>query len=158
MRIKSSQSKPLLVDRKWPSICAEEAHHVPTLEQHFRCPHQQWQGDAYRRQGQKCWNGFGDHGGTQGAGGEVQKEQWEDGDMGEHCYLLLQDVMGRCCGLGECLVSVPGCDSNKQGSRNWLWSEEQWLKSNWAWPEGKNPMHIRKRKSMAHLYYLLLLR
>lgn len=120
----SSQSKPPLVDRKWPSVRAEEAHHVPTLEQHFRRPYQQRQGHAHRRQGQKCRNGFRDHGGTQGAGGEVQKEQWENRDMGEHRYLLLQDGMGCCCRVRERLVSVPGCDSNQEGSRSWLPAEE----------------------------------
>ena len=38
--------------------------------------------------------------------------------MGEHPYLLLQDVMGSCCGVGECLVSMLTCGCDQQGSSN----------------------------------------
>lgn len=88
--------------REWPSVRAEEAHHVPTLEQHFWCPHQQRPGHAHRGQGQKCWNGLRDHSGAQGAGREVQKEQWEDRDMGEHHCRVLQNVLGSCCRVRGC--------------------------------------------------------
>lgn len=106
----------LPLNREWPSVRAEEAHHVPTLEQHFWCPHQQWPGHAHRGQGQKCWNGLRDHGGAQGAGREVQKEQWEDRNMGEHHSLLLQNCWVRGC----VLVSMPGCGCHQQHSRDWL--------------------------------------
>lgn len=69
--------------RKWADVYPEKTNHVPTLGQHLWRPHQQGESDANHREGQKCGSHLWNHCGALLAGWEMQKEQWEDRNMGK---------------------------------------------------------------------------